>query len=158
MGDFGEIWVRSEANTHGYLNQPEVTAETVLDSGWLRTGDGAYRDEQGYFYLQDRIKDMIISGGENVYPIEVENVLSDHAAVSEVAVIGVPDEKWGETVKAIVVLRAGAESNAQALIDFARTRLAHYKCPKSVDFVNELPRTATGKVLKKTLRGMYGGG
>ena len=151
-GKVGEIWVRSQANMKGYLNQPEVTAESITADGWLRTGDGAYRDEDGYFFLQDRIKDMIISGGENVYPAEVENVLSDHPAVGEVAVIGVPHEKWGETVKAIVIVRAGQQVGSAELIEFARTRLARYKCPTSVDFVNELPRNATGKILKAVLR------
>lgn len=156
-GEFGEIWVRSEANMKGYLNQPKATAETLVEGGWLRTGDGACRDEEGYFFLRDRIKDMIISGGENVYPIEVENALSDHAAVAEVAVIGVPHERWGETVKAVVVLRPDSETEAGELIEFARSRLAHYKCPTSVEFAEELPRTATGKVLKKSLRESYAG-
>ena len=155
-GRFGEIRVRSVHNTKGYLNQPDVTAETLVDGGWLRTGDGAYRDEEGYFFLQDRIKDMIISGGENVYPAEVENVLEDHPAVSEVAVIGVPHERWGETVKAVVVRRAGNDLDPDELVAFARTRLARYKCPTSVAFVDELPRNPTGKVLKKVLRVEYG--
>jgi acyl-CoA synthetase (AMP-forming)/AMP-acid ligase II len=155
-GRFGEIWVRSPQNTKGYFNQPEETAKTLVDGGWLRTGDGAYRDEEGYFFLQDRIKDMIISGGENVYPAEVENVLEDHPAVAEAAVIGVPHERWGETPKAVVVRRAGTDPDPEELIAFTRTRLARYKCPTSVDFVDELPRTPTGKVLKKVLRSQLG--
>jgi long-chain acyl-CoA synthetase len=151
----GEIWVRSDANMIGYLHQPDVTAQTLLEGGWLRTGDGAYCDEEGYYFLQDRIKDMIISGGENIYPMEVENVLADHADVAEVAVIGVPHDKWGETVKAVVVARPGVEVDSAELIEFARSHLAHYKCPTSVDTVEELPRTATGKVLKKSLRALY---
>lgn len=154
-GEVGEIWVRSKANMLGYLDQAEVTAETIVDGGWLRTGDGAYSDDQGYLYLQDRIKDMIISGGENIYPIELENVLADHPAISDVAVIGVPHEHWGETPKAVIVLKAGSTADAAEIIEFTRSRLARYKCPTSVEFVAELPRTATGKVLKKTLRAQF---
>lgn len=154
-GEVGEIWVRSKANMLGYLDQPEATAETLVEGGWLRTGDGAYSDEQGYLFLQDRIKDMIISGGENIYPIELENVIADHPAVSDVAVIGVPHERWGETPKAVIVLKAGVAADAADIIEFTRSRLARYKCPTSVEFVDELPRTATGKVLKKTLRAQF---
>ena len=154
-GEVGEIWVRSPMNMKGYLNQPKATAETLQEGGWLRTGDGAFRDEEGYFFLTDRIKDMIISGGENVYPAEVENVLAGHPDVSEVAVIGVPHEKWGETVKAVVAPRPGTELSAPDLIAYARGELAHYKCPTSVELIAELPRTPSGKVIKKTLREMY---
>jgi acyl-CoA synthetase (AMP-forming)/AMP-acid ligase II len=154
-GEVGEIWVRSGMNMKGYFNQPEVTAQTLVQDGWLRTGDAAYRDEDGYFFLHDRIKDMIISGGENVYPAEVENVLAAHPDVAEVAVIGVPSERWGETVKAVVVRRDGSGAGAKELIAFTRDRLAHYKCPTSVDFVDELPRNPSGKVLKKLLRDAY---
>ncbi len=151
-GEPGEIWVRSAMNMKGYFNQPEVTAGTLVEGGWVRSGDGAYRDEDGYFFLTDRIKDMIISGGENVYPAEVENVLAAHPDVAEVAVIGVSDPKWGETVKAVVALRPGAEPSAEDLIQFTRARLAHYKCPTSIDFIDELPRNPSGKVIKKELR------
>ena len=154
-GEVGEIWVRTGANMLGYYKQPEATAKALLEDGWLRTGDGAYRDEEGYFFLRDRIKDMIISGGENVYPAEVENVLAEHPAVAEVAVIGVPDAKWGETVKAVVVPRPASEMTPDELIAFARARLAHYKCPTSVELVESLPRSATEKVLKNVLRSMY---
>lgn len=154
-GEVGEIWVRSGSTMKGYLNQPAATAQTLVEDGWLRTGDGTYRDEEGYFFLQDRIKDMIISGGENVYPAEVENVLDEHPDVAEVAVIGVPHPTWGETVKALVVLHSGSRAVPEELIEFTRDRMAHYKCPTSVDFVSELPRTATGKVLKKVLRDSY---
>ncbi len=153
--EVGEIWVRSGANMLGYYNQPEATAAALVEDGWLRTGDGASRDADGYFFLQDRIKDMIISGGENVYPAEVENVLAEHAAVAEVAVIGVPDVRWGETVKAVVVLRPACASTPAELIAFTRTRLAHYKCPTSVELVGSLPRSATEKVLKNVLRSTY---
>ena len=155
VGVTGEIWVRSPVTMIGYFGQPEATAEAYADGGWLRTGDSAYRDEQGYFFLQDRIKDMVITGGENVYPAEVENVLAQHPAVADVAVIGVPDERWGETVKAVVVCHPGQEVGAPELIDFARDRLAHYKCPTSVAFTDVLPRSATDKVLKNVLRDTY---
>ena len=153
--EVGEIWVRSRQNMTGYWRQPEETARTFTADGWLRTGDAAYRDKEGFIFLHDRIKDMIISGGENVYPAEVENVLAGHPAVADLAVIGVPSERWGETVKAIVVRHPGATAGQQELIEFARTALARYKCPTSVDFVDELPRNASGKVMKKVLRDRY---
>lgn len=154
-GEVGEIWIRSEANTPGYFNNPDATAAALVDDGWLRTGDGAYGDEDGFIYLKDRIKDMVITGGENVYPMEVENVLAEHPDISESAVIGVPSERWGETVKAVVVLRDGREADPAQIIEFTRSRLAHYKCPTSVEIVDELPRNATGKVLKTALRDRY---
>ena len=122
---------------------------------WLRTGDAGYVDEEGYLYLHDRIKDMVVSGGENIYPAEVENVLLAMPGVADAAVIGVPDDKWGETVKAIVVPAPGAELEAASIIAFCRERLAHYKCPTSVDFVAVLPRNPSGKVLKRELREPY---
>jgi long-chain acyl-CoA synthetase len=152
VGGVGEIWVRSGQNTVGYWGQPALTAEALVEGGWLRTGDAAYLDAEGYLYMHDRMKDMVVSGGENVYPAEVENVLYAHPEVLEAAVIGVPSERWGETVKAIVVRRPGATLDAAGLIAFARDRLAHYKCPTTVDFADELPRNASGKVLKKVLR------
>jgi len=154
-GGVGEIWVRSGQNTVGYWGQPQLTAETVTDEGWLRTGDAAYLDAEGYVFLHDRMKDMVVSGGENVYPAEVENVLYAHPEVLEAAVIGVPSDRWGETVKAVVVRRPGATVDEPGLIAFARDRLAHYKCPTSVDFADELPRNASGKVLKKVLRAPF---
>ncbi|GAC1327303.1 MAG: fatty acid--CoA ligase [Candidatus Dormibacteria bacterium] len=154
-GKVGEIWVRSGQVTPGYRNKPAATAEAITETGWLRTGDAAYQDAEGYIYLYDRFKDMIVSGAENVYPAEVENVLYDHPAVSEVAVIGVPSERWGETVKAIVVLEDGAGASEAELIEFARSRLARYKCPTSVEFRDSLPRNPSGKVLKKDLRAPY---
>jgi acyl-CoA synthetase (AMP-forming)/AMP-acid ligase II len=155
VGQVGEIWVRSTMNTPGYWNQPAATEETLLSSGWLRTGDAAYLDDEGYFYIHDRMKDMIISGGENIYPAEVESVLHEIPEILEVAVIGVPSERWGETVKAMVVKRDGVDTTEAAIIAFARDNLAHYKCPTSVDFVAELPRNATGKILKTELRSHY---
>ena len=154
-GAVGEIWVRSGLVTKGYWNNPAATAEAITPEGWLRTGDAAYQDDAGNVYLVDRFKDMIVSGGENVYPAEVENVLYDHPAIAEVAVIGVPHERWGETVKAIVVLRPGQQVQTNELIEFARTRLGKYKCPTSVEFTDVLPRNASGKVLKRELRQAY---
>jgi acyl-CoA synthetase (AMP-forming)/AMP-acid ligase II len=148
----GEVWLRAPNVTPGYFNRPEETAAALTADGWLKTGDGGYLDSDGYLFLTDRIKDMIVSGGENVYPIEVEEALSQHPDVAEVAVIGVPDEHWGETVKALVVARAGSSPTADELVAFARERLAGYKLPRSVEFVDELPRTPSGKVLKRELR------
>jgi long-chain acyl-CoA synthetase len=127
-----------------------------MPDGWLRTGDGGYRDEEGFLFLTDRIKDMIVSGGENIYPVEVEEVLSQHPAVADVAVIGVPDERWGETVKALVVVVPNSGVHADELVAFARERLAGYKLPRAVEFVSELPRSPAGKVLKRELRARYG--
>jgi acyl-CoA synthetase (AMP-forming)/AMP-acid ligase II len=151
----GEIVTRSQANMVGYWRLPEATSRTLGSDGWLRTGDAGYLDEDGYLYISDRIKDMIISGAENVYPAEIENVIHDHPAVADVAVIGVPDEKWGEAVKAIVVLRPGASADASDIIAFARSRVAAFKAPKSVDFVDALPRNLAGKVLRHELREPY---
>jgi acyl-CoA synthetase (AMP-forming)/AMP-acid ligase II len=155
-GEVGEIVTRSPAKILGYWKRPEETAKTIRD-GWLHTGDAGYVDDDGYVFIHDRVKDMIISGGENVYPAEVESALSDHPAVAEVAVIGVPDTKWGEAVKAVVVLRPGAELTEEALVAWARTRIAGFKTPKSVDFAQVLPRNASGKLLKRELRAPYWG-
>ena len=154
----GEIWLKSGQVMKGYWNRPEATAETITPDGWLRTGDLAYADADGYVYLQDRVKDMIISGGQNVYPVEVENVLMAHPAIADVAVIGVPDEQWGETVKAIVVRKPDQEPDGAAIIAFARERIAHFKAPTSVDFADALPRNPSGKVLKRELREPYWAG
>jgi long-chain acyl-CoA synthetase len=132
-----------------------ATAVTITADGWLKTGDAGYLDENGYIYLYDRVKDMIVTGGENVYPAEVENVLMAHPQVGDVAVIGVPDEKWGEAVKAVVVPAAGSQPTEAELIAYARDRLAGYKLPKSVDFIESLPRTPSGKLLKRQLREPY---
>ncbi len=152
-GEQGELWFRSPQLMKGYHNKPEATAECITEDGWFRTGDIGRVDEDGYIFVEDRLKDMIISGGENIYSIEVERVLAEHEAVVEVAVIGVPDDKWGEVVKAVVVLEGSLEAVLEAdLIAFTRERLAAYKCPKTVDITEELPRNPTGKVLKKELR------
>ena len=158
-GEVGEIWVRSLQNMKGYWRNPKATAETFPEGkqdgkGWMRTGDAGYLKD-GYLYIHDRIKDMVISGGENIYPAEVENVLAKHPAVLECAIIGVPDEKWGESVKACVVLKPGAQASEQEIIAFMRENLAHYKCPKSVDFHEVLPRNPSGKLLKRVLREPY---
>lgn len=154
-GGIGEIWTRSEQNLVGYWNRPEETAAALTADGWLRTGDLGHLDGTGRIYLVDRLKDMIITGGENVYPAQVEDVLAAHPDLAEVAVIGVPDERWGETVRAVVVPREGAVVDPANVIAFARERLAHFKCPTGVDVVAALPRTATGKVRKTELREPY---
>jgi long-chain acyl-CoA synthetase len=154
-GAVGEVWLRAPNVMAGYFNRPAETAAALTQDGWLRTGDGGFVDADGYLFLTDRIKDMVVSGGENVYPIEVEEALSQHPGVSEAAVIGLPDERWGETVTAIVVPVAGSEPTAQELIAFARGRLAGYKLPRIVEFASELPRTPSGKVLKRDLRLRY---
>ncbi|HVT65003.1 MAG TPA: long-chain-fatty-acid--CoA ligase [Mycobacteriales bacterium] len=155
VGEVGEVWLRSGSIMTGYWQDPAASDEVLLAEGWLRTGDAGYLDADGFVFLHDRVKDMIVSGGENVYPAEVERVLGEHPAVADVAVIGVPDDRWGETVKAVVVLAPGKEVDSSTLIDFTRERLAHYKCPTSVDFVADLPRNASGKVLKRQVREPY---
>ena len=150
----GELLTRTNHVLKSYWDQPEATAEALAD-GWFHTGDGAVIDEQNYASITDRKKDVIISGGENVSSIEVEDVLFSHPSVAEVAVIGVPDDKWGETIKALVVLAQGETIEEQALIDHCRDQLAHFKCPTSVEFRDELARTATGKLQKFKLRSPY---
>jgi len=150
-GEVGEIAIRSAMVMKGYWNKPEATAEAI-SNGWFRTGDAGYFDEDGYLYIHDRMKDMIVSGGENVYPAEVENAIYGHPAVADVAVIGVPDERWGEAVKAIVVRKPGASVGEREIIAHARERIAGYKAPKSVAFVDSLPRNPTGKILRRELR------
>ncbi|MHB8330406.1 MAG: long-chain-fatty-acid--CoA ligase [Acidimicrobiales bacterium] len=154
-GTVGELWTRSAYNMLGYWDKPEDTAATLRDDGWLRTGDAGYVDDDGYLYLHDRIKDMVVSGAENIYPAEVENVLLSHPDIADAAVIGIPDEKWGEAIKAVVVLAPGVAENADGIIAFCRERLAHYKCPASVDFADTLPRNPSGKILKRELREPY---
>jgi long-chain acyl-CoA synthetase len=155
VGQVGEIQTRSPYNMLGYWGKPDDTAATIGKGGWLRTGDAGYFDAEGYLYLHDRIKDMIVSGGENIYPAEVENVLLSHPAVIDAAVIGVPDDRWGETVKAIVVLAPDGEAHEDDLIAHCRSNLAHYKCPTSVDTTDALPRNPSGKILKRELRAPY---
>jgi len=138
----------------GYWHLPEASAQ-VVQNGWFHTGDVGYVDEDGYLFVRDRVKDMIVSGGENIYPAEIENLLHSHPDIVDVAVIGIPDARWGESVKAIVVCRPGASTNAEELIAFVRPHIAAYKVPRSVEFVATLPRNASGKILKRELRQLY---
>jgi len=153
-GEVGEIWVRSPQVMKGYWHKPDATDEALTADGWFKTGDAGYLVD-GYLYLHDRMKDMIVSGAENVYPAEVENVLMKHPSVGDVAVIGVPSERWGEEVKAIVVAAKDQDPSPDELIAFAKTQLAGYKVPKSVDFAESLPRNPSGKILKKDLRAPF---
>jgi acyl-CoA synthetase (AMP-forming)/AMP-acid ligase II len=153
----GEILYQGENLMTGYWARPDATAQAIRD-GWFHTGDAGYVDKEGFIFLKDRIKDVIISGGENVYPAEVEAVLMGHPEVLECAVIGVPDSKWGETVKAVVVKRQGASLGEAALIEWSRDKLAGFKRPSSVDFIDTLPRNASGKLLKRALREPYWAG
>ncbi|MEM1106502.1 MAG: long-chain-fatty-acid--CoA ligase [Pseudomonadota bacterium] len=153
-GDVGEIVIASEFVMKGYWNRPEATEDSIR-GGFFHTGDAGYFDEDGFLYIYDRVKDMIVSGGENVYPAEVENAIFGHPGVADVAVIGVPDEKWGEAVKAIIVPKAGEAPTPDTIIDYAKARIAGYKAPKSVDFVEALPRNPSGKILRKDLREPY---
>ncbi|MFN8633007.1 MAG: fatty acid--CoA ligase [Chloroflexota bacterium] len=153
-GEVGEIVVSSPQVMKGYWIR-DVTSITVSPDGWFHTGDAGYFDEDGYLYIYDRVKDMIISGAENVYPAEVESALFGHPAVADVGVIGVPDDRWGEAVKAVVVLKPGSEASEAVLIEYCRERIAHYKAPKSIDFVASLPRNPSGKILKRELRVPY---
>lgn len=148
----GEVRLRSHAITKGYWRKARQTAEAITADGWLCTGDAGELDADGYLYLRDRYKDMIVSGGENIYPKEIENVLQAHPAVAEVAVVGMPHEKWGETPWAWVVLRADGDATSEDLIAFTRESLARYKAPSAIVFVDQLPRNASGKVMKHHLR------
>jgi fatty-acyl-CoA synthase len=156
-GEAGEICVRAPHVMAEYWKRPEQTAET-LKSGWLHTGDIARSDERGYMFILDRKKDMIVSGGFNIFPREVEDVLSQHADVAMVAVVGVPDDKWGEAVKAIVVMKPGKTATSTDIINFTRERIAGFKTPKSIDFIEALPRNASGKILRRHLRDPYWAG
>ena len=154
-GAVGEIVVRGDTVMMGYWERPEETARAVID-GWMHTGDGGYMDEDGFIYVVDRVKDMIISGGENVYSVEVENAVTQHPAVAQCAVIGIPNERWGEQVHAVVVTKNGAKVSADELIEFCKTLIAGYKCPRSVEISESpLPLSGAGKVLKRELRKPY---
>jgi len=154
-GEVGEVVTRSSNNMLGYWNLPDATAKTMTGDGWIHTGDAGYLDQDGYLFIHDRMKDMIISGGENVYPAEVESAIFGHPAVQEVAVIGIPDQKWGETVKAVVVAKPGMSVEEADIIAWARERIAPFKAPRSVDVIEALPRNASGKILRKDLRAPY---
>jgi acyl-CoA synthetase (AMP-forming)/AMP-acid ligase II len=159
-GEVGEIWTRTAQTMKGYWRDPDATREAFPEGrgadgrGWFRSGDAGYRKD-GYLFIHDRVKDMIISGAENVYPAEIENVLMSHPDVADVAVIGVPSEKWGETVKAVIVPSPDSEVTDEALSAYCRERLANYKCPTSFDRVETLPRNPSGKLLKTELREPY---
>ena len=150
-GTIGEIIARGPQLMRGYWNLPDESAE-ALRGGWMHTGDAGVLDDEGFIYVQDRVKDMIVSGGENIYPRVIEEVLFKHSSIADAAVIGVPDEQWGETVKAIIVLKDGEAATDEEIMEFCRDKLGGYERPRSVDFVNALPRNPTGKVLKRELR------
>ena len=154
-GEVGEVWTRSSNNMIGYWNLPDATRRTMTDDGWIATGDAGYLDADGYLYIHDRVKDMIITGGENVYPAEVESAIYGHPHVQEVAVIGVPDAKWGEAVKAVCVPKPGTSIDPDSVIGWAREKVAGFKVPKSVDVIEALPRNASGKILRRELRAPY---
>jgi acyl-CoA synthetase (AMP-forming)/AMP-acid ligase II len=153
-GKIGEIIVQSKKIMTGYWRKPDETEEAIQD-GWLYTGDMGYYDERGFIYIVDRKKDMIITGGENVYSREVEEVLYRYPAVKETAVIGVPDPYWVERVHALVVLKENAQADEDDIIDFCKEQIAHYKAPKTVEFVESLPKNPQGKILKKVIRSEY---
>jgi acyl-CoA synthetase (AMP-forming)/AMP-acid ligase II len=157
QGEVGEILIKCNTIMKGYWKKPEATAKAVVD-GWYYSGDAGFFDKDGFLYIHDRVKDMIVSGGENIYPAEVENALMSHPSIGDAAVIGVPDEKWGEAVKGIVVLKPGTEATPDDIIGFCRTRIAGYKTPKSIDFVEALPRNPSGKILRRELRDPYWAG
>jgi long-chain acyl-CoA synthetase len=158
-GEIGEIWVESVRNLTEYWRDVEATAQVFPEGrnkrgGWFRTGDSGYLQD-GYLFIKDRLKDMIISGGENIYPAEIENLLAKHPSIADCAIIGVPDAAWGESVKACIVLKSGVSATERDIIEWTRSRLAHFKCPKSVDFLEVLPRNPSGKILKRALREPY---
>jgi fatty-acyl-CoA synthase len=150
-GEPGELWLRGPSITPGYWNKPQLTAQVFVD-GWFRTGDVAVRDPDGFYYLIDRTKDMYISGGENVYPAEVESVIAELPGVAEVAIVGMPDARWGEVGRGYVVMAPGRVLTAEDVMSHCRKRVARYKAPASVEFVKAIPRTATGKIQKHLLR------
>jgi long-chain acyl-CoA synthetase len=155
LGEVGEIWTRSGQNMLGYWRKEDETAKTVDADGWLKTGDAGYFDEEGYLYIHDRVKDMIISGGENVYPAEIENCLMSCPGVADVAAVGIPSDKWGETVLAFVVKSAGQDPTPEEIIAFSKERLAGFKCPTRVEYIDALPRNPSGKILRRELRAPF---
>ena len=155
LGEVGEVWTRSSNNMIGYWNLPEATVNTMTDGGWVKTGDAGYLDADGYLFIHDRVKDMIISGGENIYPAEVESAIYGHPDVLEVAVFGIPDAKWGEAVKAVCVPKPDATIDPESVLAWTRERIAGFKVPRSVDVIAALPRNTSGKILRKDLRAPF---
>jgi acyl-CoA synthetase (AMP-forming)/AMP-acid ligase II len=153
-GEVGEILIKSGTVMKGYLNRPEATAEAIVDD-WFFTGDAGFFDADGFLFIHDRVKDMIISGAENIYPAEVENALMSHPQILDAAVVGIPDEKWGETVMGFVILAEDASISEDEIIAYSREKIAAFKCPKTIKFINEIPRNPTGKVLRRELREPY---
>lgn len=150
-GEVGELWVMSDTNMQSYYNMPSETAKNLTD-GWVHTGDAGYVDAEGYIYLKDRMKDMVVSGGENIYPVEVENALAHHPVIADVAVIGVPDTQFGEALLAFVVLKPGGSLELEEMIEFCRDKIAGYKIPRQLELIQDMPRNPSGKILKKELR------
>lgn len=155
---FGEVWTRSDQQMTGYLNRPDATAATVTPAGWLRTGDGGFLDRDGYLFLTDRLSDVIVTGAENVYPLEVERILGAHPSIAEAAVVATPHERWGETVLAVVVAHAGRTVDEAEVIEWCRQRVAHFKSPTAVVVVDALPKNPAGKVVRRVLRQQYWSG
>jgi acyl-CoA synthetase (AMP-forming)/AMP-acid ligase II len=153
-GEVGEILIKSATVMKSYWNRPEATAETIMDD-WFYSGDAGFFDEDGFLFIHDRVKDMIISGAENIYPAEVENALMSHPQILDAAVVGIPDEKWGETVMGFVILAEDASISEDEIIAYSREKIAGFKCPKTIKFINEIPRNPTGKVLRRELREPY---
>ncbi len=156
--EVGEIWCRTQQNMLGYWNLPEETAKSLTHDGWFKTGDAGYRDADGYIYIHDRVKDMIVSGGENIYPAEIENVLMSHPAVADCAVIGIPSERWGESPLAMITRKPGVDATPQDIIAHCRSQLAGFKIPSGVEWIDVIPRNPSGKILKKDLRAPYWAG
>lgn len=157
VSESGEIYVRGPTVMAGYWKRPDANADDMTPDGWFKTGDAGYLDTDGYLFLRDRVKDMIVTGGENVYPAEVERVLQEHPDIAEVAVIGTPDAKWGEKVTAIVVPTSADHASAEEIVASARSRLAGYKLPKEILFIDSMPRNSTGKILRRELRSQFAG-
>jgi acyl-CoA synthetase (AMP-forming)/AMP-acid ligase II len=153
-GEIGEVVSKSDLNMKGYWNKPDATKESIVN-GWFYSGDAGFFDEEGYLFIHDRVKDMIVSGGENIYPAEVENALMSHDQIIDAAVVGVPDDKWGESVKGFVVIAENTSLSEDEIISYSRTKIAAYKCPKSIEFIKELPRNPSGKILRRELRDPY---
>jgi acyl-CoA synthetase (AMP-forming)/AMP-acid ligase II len=153
-GEVGEIITKSDLNMKGYWNNDKATSE-AFNNSWFYSGDLGYLDKDGFLFIHDRLKDMIVSGGENIYPAEVENALMSNSLILDAAVVGIPDEKWGESTKAFVVFKKEGEINEEEIINYTKTKIASYKCPKSINFISELPRNPSGKVLRRELRAPF---